>query len=72
MNTSQLEVLAQIVDLHCKMIEIGDALSIAAGEYRQGNLAARHGIDDLIWRLGTNGKLLDALAEKFKSDGDRT
>ena len=61
MNTRQLEVL----------IEMGDALSIAAGEYRQGNLAARHGIDDFVWRLGTNGKLLDALADKFKAEGDR-
>jgi hypothetical protein len=70
MNTRQLEVLAQIVDLHCKMIEMGDALSIAAGEYRQGSLAARHGIDDLVWRLGSNGKLLGALAERFKAEGD--
>jgi hypothetical protein len=72
MNSRQQEVLAQIVDLHCRMVEIGDALSIAAGEYRQGNLAFRLGIDDLVWRLGSNGKLLEALADKFRVEGDAT
>jgi hypothetical protein len=71
MNANQMDVLAEIVDLHCTMVEIGDALSISVGEYRQGNLEARQGVCDMVLRLETSSKLMAGLAQKLRAAADR-